>query len=165
MNKHAIVLTISGCISIICLSAGYIIHRDWLHLSVFLLMAIIWFVGKKYSQFWSTTSILAAYVILAAIGIQSGFSTPLIIFGCVAALVSWETINFIGSHNNTSHHTQNRNFENRHLRSLGAVVLLGITVPTAASFIQLKLNFGMVVSFIILGAGSFIFAAHNFLKN
>jgi len=72
MKYHSPILTICLTISTGCLVAGYVIAGYWLILPVLCVMPLFWIYTKSRSVFWSASSLLLIYIVLAAIGIIAG---------------------------------------------------------------------------------------------
>ena len=164
MKAHSITLTICLIISTGCLGAGYIFAGYWLILPAFLVMGLIWILMKKQPVFWSASTFLLAYIILAAVGIIANLSTELMIITCTTALASWDLIQFNQSIAGNSLRKKNASLERYHLHSLAVAASAGLFLAFIGSSINLHLPFGVIVILVLVTMGCLIYSVQYILK-
>jgi len=150
------ILYICMIISTACLGAGYILAGYWLILPAFLVMVFFWIFAKNQPVFWSASSLLVFFVILAAVGIIIDLSFILMIVACIAALVSWDLMLFNQSLVGNSDRVTNASLDRYHLYSLALAVLTGLTLALMSSYINSQFPFWLIVILVVLVMGCLV---------
>lgn len=154
MALHSIINKICVLASIACLGLAYLLSGYWIILFLFLAMAIFWIVMKRWSIFQSASSLLAIYMVLAAIGIALNLPVLLVAPGCVAALASWDLTNF-GQEVGDKQSTETRlPIERCHLRSLAVAAFVGSILALISSYANLQIPFVVIVFLVLIAVGS-----------
>jgi len=117
---------------------------------------------KKQSIFWSTSSVLIVYVVLATIGITVDISLYLMIVGCTAALASWDLMLFNQGLSGNSLHKQNTPIDQYHLQSLALAVSAGLIMALTSSSINPNFPFGVIVILVLIATG-FLACGMNYI--
>jgi len=163
MKYHSPILTICLTISTGCLVAGYVIAGYWLILPVLCVMPLFWIYTKSRSVFWSASSLLLIYIVLAAIGIIAGIPMMLMIIGCTTALASWDLTQLKQSILENARLKTGTSFEKYHLRSLALSLSAGIVLSFASVYINLQLPFGVIVFLTLLAISGLTYSV-QFMK-
>jgi len=153
MTIRSIILTICLIISTLCLGAAYILAGYWLILPVFLAMLVFWIFTRNQPVFISASSLLVIFVILAAIGITADLSLILMIVACIAALVSWDLMQFNQSMVGNSLHKTSASLEKNHLYSLALAAFAGLTLALISSYINMKFPFILILFLVLMVMG------------
>ena len=136
MKTHMIVLNFCLVITIGCLGIAYILGGYWLIVPVLLAMAILWMATKGRSEFWSASSLLLIYVLLAVIGLTLNLSIYLMVLGSTTALACWDLIHFRQSIADNPPLEADAQLESYRLQSLGTAVLAGLLLAFISSFVN-----------------------------
>jgi len=164
MRIRSIALTISLIISTGSLGAGYILAGYWQILPVFFLLALMWILSKKQPVFWPASGFLFVYVILSAIGVIINLSLGLMIVGCIAALASWDLVQFNRSMAETSLASTDPLLEKYHLSSLVVASALGLVLALVGSSISLRLPFVVILALVLIGMGCLLYGTKTLMK-
>lgn len=165
MKTHMIILNFCLVITAGCLGAGYILGGYWWILPVLLAMAIYWITTKSRSTFWSVSSLLVTYVVLAIIGVTLNLSIHLMVLGCTFALACWDLIHFMESIYDNESHEADVPLERYHLKSLVTAVFTGLLLAFIGSSINLHFSFGVMVFFVLLSMGCLTYGVHLMTMN
>jgi len=141
---RSIILTVCLIITTVCLGAGYILAGYWLILPVFLAMLLFWIFTKNQPVFITASSLLVVFVILAVIGITADLSLILMIVACIAALVSWDLMQF--------------------KYSLGLAAFAGLTLALISSYINMQFPFVLILLLVLTTVGGLIYGMQYILK-
>jgi len=164
MMIRSIILTVCLIITTVCLGAGYILAGYWLILPVFLAMLLFWIFTKNQPVFITASSLLVVFVILAVIGITADLSLILMIVACIAALVSWDLMQFNQGLVGNSLHKTNASLENNHLYSLGLAAFAGLTLALISSYINMQFPFVLILLLVLTTVGGLIYGMQYILK-
>ncbi|MFC1936041.1 hypothetical protein ACFLYP_00080 [Chloroflexota bacterium] len=164
MKIRSLILNICLIISTVCLSAGYLFAGYWQIVPASLVLIIFWILTKKRSVFWSSSSILVAYVILAAIGITANLSLVLMISASTTALASWDLIQFNQSLFGNPLRKTNAPLEKNHLCSLALAASVGMALALISSFINLSFSFGVMILLVLMAMGCLIYCMQYIMK-
>jgi hypothetical protein len=134
-------------ITSIILGAGYGIAGLWFVEILLLLLLVLTFIAIKIDWNWVFSVVLIINSILAAVGIELGVSSFLMIAGITTALASWELSNSEKKFRKIYSHSMSNAFEKNRFRLLGISLGSGLLVAEIALFIHLQLPF--VVIYII----------------
>ena len=156
MTIRSIILTICLIITTVCLGAGYILAGYWLILPVFLAMLLFWIFTKNQQVFIPASSLLVVFVILAAIGITADLSLILMIVACIAALVSWDLMQFNQSLVGYSLHKTSASLEKNHLYSLAIAAFAGLTLALISSYINIQFPFILILFLVLMVMGCLV---------
>lgn len=165
MKVHKIILNICLVTSAGCLGAGYILGGYWLLMPGFLAAVILWMTTKKRSVFWSASSLLLIYVVLALIGVTLNLSIYLMIFGCATALMCWDLTHFKLSIANNLFLKTDVPLARSHLQSLTAAVFSGLLLAFISSYINLQFPFGVISILVLIAMGCLTYNVHHMMKN
>lgn len=134
--------------SLACLLGGFAAAGYWMAAPVAVAPALIMLLARKFPSSWLPTTSLILSTCLAAVGILSGARPFLLALGAITALASWD----LALLENSLEAGQPQHaglFENRHLKSLGLAIGLGLVVVGAGSAIHFSLPFGVLVLLVI----------------
>ncbi len=164
MKNHLIIQRICLSTSILCLGLPYILAGEWLILPAFLAMAGFWVIVKKWSLFWSASSLLSVFVFLAALGMLANLSTLLMLIACTAALAWWDLATFgdsivVGQSLETS-----APLEKHHLQSLALAVSGGLILAVGSSYLDLQIPFIGIVLLALFATGCLIYTVQSMAK-
>ena len=148
MKKQSILLYSFLTASTLCLGAGYVVAGSWGVLLVFPILAMICLLVKKSDTFLSASLYLAVTISLAANGILSELSLPLMLISGAASLAGWELLQFKWEQDANPELVQNKELGDSHLITLGLAIGAGLALALMSSLLTLDLPF-MVIS--ILG--------------
>lgn len=164
MKNHLIIQRICLLTSITCLGFPYILAGEWLIMPFFLAMVGFWIITKKRSVFWAASTLLSAFVLLAAIGMLANLSTLLMLVACTAALAWWDLANFgqsivIGQPPETT-----LRLERAHLQSLVLAISAGFVSAFASSYLNLQISFLGMVLLVVFTIGCLTYAVQSVAK-
>jgi hypothetical protein len=165
MKTHSIVLNLGLVTTVGCLGIGYILGGYWWILPMLLAMAIFWITTKSRSAFWSASSLLLVYVVLAIIGVTLNLSVYLMVFGCTVALTCWDLLHFGQSPDDNAPHGFDISLERYHLKSLFTAVFTGLLLAFIGSRINLYFSFGAMIFFVLVAMGCLIYGMQFIVKN
>jgi hypothetical protein len=165
MKIRSIINNVCLVIATACLATGYILGGYWLVMPIFLAMAIFCIIMKRRSALWSASTLLVAYVFLAATGMIINLSIYPMIFGCTAALACWDLFHFGQSIADNLPGESSVLLERHHLRSLGAAVLSGLLLSLITSYISLQFPFGLMIVLALVSMGGLTFGLQSLIKH
>jgi hypothetical protein len=151
-------------VSIVSLGIGFILKGHWPVLFVLLMMVLFWIIMKKRPVFWFPSTLLFAYVFLAAFGVNAKLSMPLIVVGCTTALASWESTCFDQSRDGGPLLKSRVSLEKYHLQSLVAMVGASLLLAAISLSINLHFSFGITVLLALLTMGCLTFGMQYYMR-
>jgi hypothetical protein len=157
MNLRSSVLI--GCLLISTASVGgaYLVAGYWQILPLLLVLAPFWIFINNQSGFWSASSLLVVFVMLAGIGITINLSPNLMIITCSSALVGWDLLLFTQDSVQDQTAKTDLLFEQQHLKSLALAAVIGLIVSFIISSINLQIPFGVTYILVLIMTGCLIF--------
>lgn len=164
MQLHSILKKIFFVASIACLGLPYILSGNWITLIIFLAMTFLGTIMKKWSVFWSTSSLLFIDVFFAAIGVVVHLPVLLMVGGCTSALVSWDLTNFGQGMVKLQRLEAVERLERYHLQSLLIAISLGLILALISSYANLQISFGATVLFVLIAVGCLTFGLQTLIK-
>lgn len=164
--KRALIVN-KACVatSTVCLSLAYILSGYWLIILFFLAMTLLWKLLKNGSLFRTSSTLLALFVVLAAVGVTLNLSTPLILIAGTAALTSWDLTNFVQSVTDNQPEEPKRRLESFHLRSLAVASSAGLLLSLIASYASFELPFGVTLLLVLIAMGGITYGLQSLAKN
>ncbi|MBI5953519.1 MAG: hypothetical protein HY865_17835 [Chloroflexi bacterium] len=135
---------------VLCLGAGYELSGQWIGVVISLVTGPAWLFARKYSTSILPLTCLLISVCLAVVGKINGGSSFLMICGSGFALATWDLLLLDGALTNNSSGEQTRQFEIRHLQSLGAALGSGLVVISLGYLIRLQIPFVVLLLSIAL---------------
>jgi hypothetical protein len=147
-----------------CLGAGYLLAGHWLILPVLLVIFLFWIYASKRPEFWPASSLLLAYVFLAAIGITADVSPILMMAACTGALLCWDLVLFNQSIVRGSPAKPNASLEKHHLKWLALAASAGLTLALLSSTISLHFPFVLIVCLVLMTMGCLLYGMQYILK-
>jgi hypothetical protein len=161
MRLHSIICAICLLLSAVCLVGAYLLGGYWLILLTIPAMLLLWIAARGQAAFWLATSLLAIYVLLAAIGIIIGVQALPIVVGCIFALAAWDLADFgeIMAHDVLPR--ARATLEKNHLQSLAITAGISLLLIGAGYWLRLRLPFGVIVILGLLVTGCIMSAVHR----
>lgn len=165
MMRHlSILLAISLLVCAASLGSGYLLSGDWWIMAVLPGLVGAWFLTKKYSVFWSASSILFCIVILSTLGILSEKDDILMILSITSGLVSWDlalkTISYSPGLPKASETTPDKNY----ISSLSLAAAGGFVLALASLYVDLNLSFGLILLLGLISIAGIVFGVKTILK-
>ena len=157
MKAHTLTLNASFIISAGCLLAGYVMGGYWQVIPVFAGMAIFWIATRKKSPFWAASALLLVLVALAAAGVMLKLTFWMMLAGVSGALVWWDLRHFQESAADIPADESRAVLEGDRLRSLGAVIVIGLLAAILGSSISLRLPFLVMVALALLALAGLMY--------
>jgi hypothetical protein len=164
MKFRSMILNSCLIVSTGCLGAGYIFAGYWQILPALLVILLFGIMAKKQLRFWSTSSFLLVYIILAAIGVVADLPVGLMILACTFALASWDLIQFEQSIAGNSMLQTRTLLEKHHLRSLALAASAGLLLAFLSLYVHLQLTFGVIVSLVLIAMGCLLYGMQYSVK-
>jgi hypothetical protein len=164
MKTRSLILNISLIISTGCLAAGYLLAGFWLVVPALILLVASWVLASQRPIFWLSALSLVGSVVLAATGVAFDFSPILMVIASTATLVSWELIQFKHNTTKSTLAVHNSLLEKFHLRSLVSAASAGLVLALLATFINLRLPFGIVVLLVLVTIGGLVYSMQAIMK-
>ncbi len=160
MNLYSIFRWTSLVAAVACLLLGYTLIGEWLVLFALPVVIVFWIAAGRRTTFWTGSSLLAIYVVLAVVGIMLHVSAVLMTLGCVFALAAWDLSDPRGYATGPGPREKSSLLETTHLRSLAATVGISMLLALLATSVRLQLPFGILVLLSLLLAGGIAYAVH-----
>jgi hypothetical protein len=164
MKVHSILLNACLILTTGCLGAGYLLAGYWPILPVLLVIFLFWTFASKRPEFWPASSLLLAYVFLAAIGITVDVSSILMMAACTGALLCWDLMLFNQSIVANSPPRANASLEKYHLQSLALAASAGLILALLSSTINLQFPFVLIVFLVLMTTGCLLYSMQYILK-
>ena len=164
MKVHSIILNFCLVTSAGCLGAGYILGGYWLIMPIFLAMATFWVIMKKHSLFWSASSQLMVYVVLATIGVTLNLSIYLMVVGCTTALACWDLTHFRDTMIDNPPFGTDARLERYRLQSLATAVLTGLFLALISMYINLQFPFGVTTLLVLMAMGCLVYGVQYLVR-
>ena len=164
MKVHSIILNFCLVTSAGCLGAGYILGGYWLIMPIFLAMATFWVIMKKRSLFWSSSSQLMVYVVLATIGVTLNLSIYLMVVGCTTALACWDLTHFRDTMIDNPPFGTDARLERYRLQSLATAVLTGLFLALISMYINLQFPFGVMALLVLMAMGCLVYGVQYLVR-
>lgn len=164
MKIYSMILIICLIISTGCLGVGYLLAEQWLILPVLLTLLLFWIFTRNKFSFWSASSLLCAYVLLAAIGVMEGLSSILMVVACTVALLCWDLILFNQSIVTNSLPKPKASLEKYHLGSLAVAASAGLMLALLSSLINLHIPFVGVTFLVLMTMGCLLYSVQYLTK-
>ena len=150
MSRRRTFFVICLLVSAVCLAAGYTSAGRWIGAMLALILAVTWWLARKYPGADLGFICLLGTVCLAVAGQLSGARPVLMICGAGAALAAWDLLGLDESLKGDE--SQNREYESRHLQALAwalgcglLLALLGRLLKLQVPFIVLALSVGVLL--------------------
>ena len=164
MKVHSILLNTCLILTTGCLGAGYLLAGYWPILPILPVVLLFWIFARKRPAFWPASSLLLAYVFLAAFGITAGVSSILMMAACTGALLCWDLMLFNQSIVANSPHRPNAALEKYHLQSLALAASAGLMLALLTSSINLRFPFVLIVFLVLMTMGCLLYGIQYILK-
>lgn len=164
MKVHFMILIICLIISAGSLGAGYIFAGYWLILPVLLAIFLFWIFTRNRWPFWSASSSLLAYVLLASFGVKEGLSSNLMVVASTAALLSWDLLLFNQSIVTNLPPEPKASLEKYHLGSLAVAVSSGFMLALLSSSINLRIPFVGITFLVLMTMGCLVYSMQYIMK-
>jgi hypothetical protein len=153
MRLYSIITGVCVVVAVASISLAYILAGYWLILPVFFGMALFWLLQKRWSVFWTVSSLLVVYVVLAVIGIVLNLSVFLLVAGCAATLACWDLATFGDSIPDNQPLESRVPLEKYHLQSLAIATAVGLLLIFIGSSVSLRLPFVAIVFLVLFAVG------------
>jgi hypothetical protein len=147
-----IFLAVCLIVSVLCLAAGYGLSGQWVGVVISLIMGPAWLFARKYPISILPLICLLISVCLAVVGKLNGVPSFLMICSSGFSLATWDLLLLDGALGNSSSGEQTRQYEIKHLQSLGlalvsglAVIFLGHSLRLQIPFVVLLLSVALVI--------------------
>ncbi|MBN1668681.1 MAG: hypothetical protein JW862_16425 [Anaerolineales bacterium] len=157
MKLRSLLLTLSLLLAAGCLSAAYLLAGYWQIIPILLLLALLWGFTCSRSRFWAASSLLIAFVILAAYGALNDLWLPLIILACTGALAAWDLLQFDPPAAGDA-------LESQHLRALAGAIVAGLLLALFSASLNLHLSFGVIVILVLIAIGGIFYGIQAIIK-
>lgn len=164
MKVHSILLNACLILTTGCLGAGYLLAGYWPILPVILVIFLFWIFARRRPEFWPASSLLLAYVFLAAIGITADLSPILMIAACTGALLCWDLVLFNQSIVTGSPPKLIASLEKNHLQSLALAASAGLILALLGSTIYLRFPFVLIVLLVLVTMGCLLYGMQYIMK-
>jgi hypothetical protein len=164
MKLHSILLNACLILTTGCLGAGYLLAGYWPILPVLLVIFFFWIFASKRPEFWPASSLLLAYVFLAAIGITADVSSILMMAAGTGALLCWDLVLFNQSIVTGSPPKPNASLEKYHLQWLALAASAGLILALLSSTVNLHLPFVLIVFLVLMTMGCLLYGMQYILK-
>ncbi len=162
MKSSSLPGIITPVLAIGCLTAAYIAAGYWVILPAVAAMVIFWIAIRKTQSFWSASSLLAVYVVLAIAGILLKAPVVLIVPGCIAALAAWDLMDLKASTAGAAPAGGSRVLAQRRLQALGTASGVSLLLATASLVFRIHLPFGVLVLLALLVVGCLTYIVQRF---
>lgn len=149
--------------SIACLGTAFLLAGYGLILLAFSAMAFFWLLQKRQPLFWSTSTLLVAYLFLAIVGVGLHLPAFLLAAGCTAALAGWDLTNFAHRLANQPPET-GAPLEQNHLRSLAVAAGLSLMLVFISAQIHLQIPFLATVLLALVATGGLTYGLRLLTK-
>ncbi len=157
MRFRFTLLIVFLAISIAALSFGYLTIGCWQIIPAILLFALLCGLLYKSNVQWSANIYFAGYTILAGVGIYERIPNVIVIIGIIAALASWDLLQFNKDISENSLPSAILSLERNHLQSLFLALSLGLILALAVNSLQIRIPFAVIWIFGFFGIASMIF--------
>ena len=164
MKVFSNLLIICLTITIGCLGVGYITAGYWLILPILIIILLFWIFMKNQPVFWTASSLLVVFIILAAVGMLADLPLLLMIIAGTAALVSWDLMQFNQRMVGNAASKTNTSFEKHHLNTLAFATFAGLTLALISSSISLQFPFWLIVVLVLMTIGCLIGGIQYIMK-
>lgn len=160
MKLHSFIQLICALIAAICMGIAYVPRAGWLAWLGIPAAAVFWLMTKKRAAFWSASSLLAIYLVLAIMGMLQHAAPAVMIVGSVFALAAWDLADFSQSLRDGLR-GETRPLEKRRLQSLAVMVGGSLLLGVGIIGLRLQLSFGLVVLLVLLATGGLLYAVQQ----
>ena len=137
-------------ISALCLAAGYGFSGQWVGVVISIITGPAWLFARKYPTSVFPIICLSGTTGLAVTGILSGCPPLLMICGSGFALATWDILLLDGTLRGSSSGEQTRQYENKHLQSLGLALGSGLLAVFLGHLLRLQIPFVVLLLFVAL---------------
>ena len=128
-------------------------------------MLIFWIATRKKSPFWAASALLLLMVALAAAGVMLKLNFWMMLGTVAGALAWWDLQHFLESAAEIPPDESRAVLEWDRLRSLGAVIVIGLVAAMVGSSISLQLPFLAVTALALLALGGLVFGVRYSKKD
>jgi hypothetical protein len=161
MKLHSAIANACLLISIVCLALGYTLAGYWPILFAIAAMLLLWSARKKEATFWAASSLLAVYVLLAMMGIILKAQLPLMVTGCVSALVWWDLSDFRESLAGEDSARTAATLEKQRLQLLALTSAISLGLAAMGPWLRMQLPFGVIVLLVMVATGCILYSVHR----
>lgn len=137
-------------ISALCFAAGYGLSGQWVGVVISISTGPAWLFARKYPTSVFPIICLSGFTCLAVMGILSGCPPLLMICGSGFALATWDILLLDGALKNNSSGEQSRQYEIKHLQSLGLALGSGLSTVFLGRLLRLQIPFVVLLLFVAL---------------
>lgn len=141
MKSTSLLLYLSLIVSTAALVAGYGLSGLWWIVPVVLvILLILIFAGKNFAE-RTAAWFLYSYVALAAVGTVIELPKIWMLVACVAALISWDLLQFRQEARVSVSTSGTALFERYHLQSLWLAIAAGILLASLSGMLRIRISF------------------------
>jgi len=137
-------------VSMLCLTAGYIIVGEWVGAAIAIITGLAWLLARKYQDTGLSFICLVASVCLAVVGLLNGSPSFLMICGSGFALAVWDLIILDHALGDNSSEVRTRQYESKHLQSLALALGSGLLLAFLGRLLNLQIPFVMIMLFVVM---------------
>jgi len=155
MNLIQRVLLVAILLSTLTLVAGYVSSEVWIGAGLLAVMGVLWSIGSLRNWRWISNLAMAGTAVAAAIGIELGINSGLVLVCILSALAAWDLDAFNHRLQGIRGDEKTLALEKSHLYRLSWVTGLGSLLAGAGLTLNWNAGFGIVFILSLLVAISF----------